>query len=100
MWIRKILYELGLLKEQCPTLILIDNQPAIGLAKHKMIKQRTKHIQLKYDWIKEQIENKVLNVNYINTKENLADFFTKKNVSRIGGGHPPVKNGNLLFSKF
>ena len=77
MWIRKILYELGLLKEQCPTLILIDNQPAIGLAKHKMIKQRTKHIQLKYDWIKEQVENKVFDVNYINTKENLADFFTK-----------------------
>ena len=42
-----------------------------------MIKQRTKHIKLKYDWIKEQIEEKEVIVSYKNTKDNLADMFTK-----------------------
>ena len=76
IWLRKILRELGLQSSE-PTQIWIDNQPAIQLSKHKMIKQRTKHIQLKYDWIKEQIENKEVVVTYKETTKNLADVFTK-----------------------
>ena len=76
IWLRKILRELGLQSSE-PTQIWIDNQPAIQLSKHKMIKQRTKHIQLKYDWIKEQIQHKEVVVSYKSTKENLADVFTK-----------------------
>lgn len=76
VWLRKLLKEIELQSNE-PTQIWIDNQPAIQLSKHKMIKQRTKHIKLKYDWIKEQIEEKEVTVSYKSTKENLADVFTK-----------------------
>ena len=76
VWLRKILKELDLQSDK-PTQIWIYNQTAIQLSKHKMIKQRTKHIKLKYDWIKEQIEDKEVIVSYKDTKNNLADVFTK-----------------------
>ena len=55
----------------------MDNQPAIQLVRNKMVRQRTKHIQLKYDWIREQVKEKQIYVDYKETDENLADMFTK-----------------------
>ena len=77
VWLRKILTELGLLETDSPTLIWMDNQPAIALAKRSMVKHRTKHMKLKYDWIKEQIQDKEIYVDYKETDENLSDMFTK-----------------------
>ena len=71
VWLRKILKELKLQSNE-PTQIWVDNQPAIQLSKHKMIKQRTKHIKLKYDWIKEQIEEKEIIVSYKDTQNILV----------------------------
>ena len=66
-----------MLEDETPTLIWMDNQPAIQLVRNKMVKQRTKHIQLKYDWIRERVEENELYVDYKETDENLADMFTK-----------------------
>ena len=77
LWLRKILIELGLQDPEKSTLVWIDNEPAIALANHKMIKHRTKHIALKYDWIREQIEEGKITVKHKSTKENFADLFTK-----------------------
>ena len=77
IWLRKILTELKLQDTQQSTLVWCDNEPAIALANHKMIKHRTKHIALKYDWIREQIEEGEITVKHKSTKANLADLFTK-----------------------
>ena len=77
IWLRKILTELGLQDKTKSTNIWVDNEPAIALANHKMVKHRTKHIKLKYDWIREQIEEGEITVKHKSTKENLADLFTK-----------------------
>ena len=77
IWLRKILTELELQDPEKSTLIWVDNEPAIALANHKMIKHRTKHIALKYDWIREQIEEGQITVKHKSTKENVADLFTK-----------------------
>ena len=82
IWLRKLLTELGLQDSTKPSKVWVDNLPAIQLAKHQMVKHRTKHIKLKYDWIREQIEEGSLNVTHRNTKENLADLFTK-NLPRV-----------------
>ena len=77
IWLRKILTELGLQDPEKSTITWVDNEPAIALANHKMVKHRTKHIALKYDWIREQIEEGQITVKHKSTKENLADLFTK-----------------------
>ena len=75
IWLRRLLSELGF--EQKPTTLLVDNQSAIALAKHKMVKPRTKHIALRYHWIKEQVAEGTICVKYIPTADNVADFLTK-----------------------
>ena len=77
MWLRKTLTELELQDPEKSTLVWVDNESAIALANHKMIKHRTKHIALKYDWIREQIEEGQITVKHKSTKENVADLFTK-----------------------
>lgn len=75
VWLRRLLAEL--LFPQKQTAVYVDNQSAIALTKHKMVKPRTKHIALRYHWIKEQVAGGVLRVQYINTNDNVADFLTK-----------------------
>ena len=74
-WLRRLLAELGFVQK--PTTVFVDNQSAIALTKHKMVKPRTKHIALRYHWIKEQVAEGTVCVKYIPTGDNIADFLTK-----------------------
>ena len=57
--------------------IMGDNQGAIALAKDNKFHARTKHIDLRYHFIREAVENGKIKMNYIPTSENVADIFTK-----------------------
>lgn len=54
-----------------------DNFAALQLSSHKVQHQRTKHIDLRYHYIREQIKNRKVKLDYINTKLNTADCLTK-----------------------
>ena len=57
--------------------IFVDNQSCIALAKAPRMNPRTKYISLKYHHFREYVKNERVNIEYINTKEQLADIFTK-----------------------
>ncbi|XP_070029551.1 putative F-box/LRR-repeat protein At5g02700 [Nicotiana sylvestris] len=57
--------------------VYCNSQSAIDLSKNSMYHARTKHIDVKYHWICEQVENESLQVKKIHTSENPADMFTK-----------------------
>ena len=65
-----------------PVKLFADNQGAIALAKNPVHHQRTKHIDIRYHFIREVINNKSVDVQFISTHGNLADVFTKA-ISRI-----------------
>ena len=65
LWLRRLLSELQY--KQGPTPIMIDNQSTMCLAKHKMLKPRTKHIAMRYHWIRELLANKEFELLYIST---------------------------------
>ena len=54
-----------------------DNQGAIALAKNPVHHQRTKHIDIKYHFIRFAIEEGIIDLQYIPSGENIADQFTK-----------------------
>ena len=54
-----------------------DNQGAIALAKDPIRKERSKHIDIKYHFIKSEIEMGTITLNFIPTEDNIADIFTK-----------------------
>ena len=58
-------------------LIHVDNQGAINLAKNPVHHQRLKHIDIKYHFVRSEIQTGKLSLNYVPPEENLADIFTK-----------------------
>jgi hypothetical protein len=54
-----------------------DNQGAQSLAKNPVNHKQSKHIDIKYHRIRELLKNGVFRLEYVPTKENVADIFTK-----------------------
>ncbi|XP_046851103.1 secreted RxLR effector protein 161-like [Xenia sp. Carnegie-2017] len=59
------------------SLIMIDNQGAMNLAKNPVHHQRSKHIDIKYHFIRSEIQKGRINLEYVTSEENIADIFTK-----------------------
>ena len=59
------------------SLIMIDNQGAMNLAKNPVQHQRSKHIDIKYHFIRSEIQKGQISLEYILTEGNVADVFTK-----------------------
>jgi len=60
LWIRGLLSEMGVILKESTT-IFEDNQSTISLVKEPRKHQRLKHIDIKYNFIRESIENKEVN---------------------------------------
>ena len=54
-----------------------DNTGAIALAKNPVHHQRSKHIDIKYHFIRLAVEEGIVDLQYIPSNENIADQFTK-----------------------
>ena len=65
-----------------PTVILEDNQSAIALAASRVCHRRSKHIALRYHYIRQLILQGVVVVKYHPTQQQPADLLTK-NLGRI-----------------
>jgi hypothetical protein len=63
---------------EAPAIVFQDNQSTIALAeKGRSTSTRTRHIAIRYFFVKDNIERKDIEVQYKPTEEMLADFFTK-----------------------
>jgi hypothetical protein len=76
LWLKQLLIELGL-KVKLPIDIYIDNQAAIALAENPVSHQRTKHIDIRYFFLREHITDGTIKLHYVNTADNPADLLTK-----------------------
>ena len=75
-WLRRLLCSVGF-KQETPTTIYEDNQGTIALTKNPKSHSRTKHIDIKYHFIREAVENKVVKLVYCGTEKMFADILTK-----------------------
>jgi len=57
--------------------LMIDNKSAINLAKHSTLHGRSKHIELRFHYIREQVSKDNVVVEYCKAEEQLADLMTK-----------------------
>lgn len=76
MWWRSFLGELGHDISQ-PTPLFSDNQGSIQLAKNSDHHARTKHIDVKYHLIRQELIKRTVTLNHISTQHNIADVLTK-----------------------
>ena len=75
LWFSNLLNELGL--NQHTVTIHEDNEACINLTKNPQEYKRTRHIQVKYHFIRSLVKAGKIALKYCNTKVQLADIFTK-----------------------
>lgn len=75
IWIKRLLLELAD-PDQLPTLY-VDNASAVKLAKNPEYHKRSKHIDVRYFYVREKYLDAELKLEHIDGKNQLADLFTK-----------------------
>jgi hypothetical protein len=60
-----------------PIPLLIDNQSAIAIAKNPEFHDRTKHIDIRYHFLRHKVESGELTLDYLSTNDQPADVLTK-----------------------
>ena len=65
------------LQQEHPTTVHEDNQGTIALSKNPKSHTRTKHIDIKYHYVREVVEKKEIDLVYCPTEKMIADIMTK-----------------------
>ena len=76
IWMRKLLSDIGCKSEE-PTTMYEDNQGAIEISKNAKFHNRTKHIDVRFNFIREKVSTNEVKVVYLSTEDMLADIMTK-----------------------
>lgn len=76
IWLHNFCAELKIVPST-PIMIFCDNKGALSLAKNGSFSSRTKHINVAFYFVKEKIDARIVQVEYISTKEMVADMLTK-----------------------
>ena len=71
---KEFISELGIWQEEFR--LYCDNQSAIHLVKNAAYHSRTKHIQWRYHWIRERVEEGEFSLTKVHTAENGSDMLT------------------------
>jgi histone deacetylase 1/2 len=76
MWIQTLLMELGIRAPRAAKL-WCDNIGAKYLSANPVFHARTKHIEVDFHFVRERVARRLLDIEYISTKDQVADGFTK-----------------------
>ncbi|GJU17017.1 retrovirus-related pol polyprotein from transposon TNT 1-94 [Tanacetum coccineum] len=75
LWMRSQLTDYGFGFNKIP--MYCDNKSVIALCCNNVQHSRSKHIDIRFHFIKEHVENGVIKLYFVNTEYQLADIFTK-----------------------
>jgi len=76
VWLRQLLQELKMGGVE-PMTLICDNQVALHIASNAVFHETTKHIEKDYHFIREKIESGYITTSFVNSKDQLAEIFTK-----------------------
>ena len=76
LWCRRLLASLGY-PQIDPTVLFEDNMSTIAMIKNKSNGKRTKHLGVRFNMIRELVENLVIVVRHLTSKEMTSDILTK-----------------------
>ena len=75
LWMKKLLSDYGI--SQDTMVVYCDNSSAIDISKNPIQHFKTKHIEIRYHFIRDFVERKIVSLEYIPTECQNADIFTK-----------------------
>ena len=63
--------------QESPIVVYEDNQAAQKIAENPVLHDRTKHIDIRYHFVRELVRDLKIDIVYIETKKMIADLLTK-----------------------
>jgi len=76
IWLEMFFNELNILPVSKP-IIFEDNKSTILIAENPVLHQKTKHIDIRYHFIRQHVKDKTLTLQYCPTNKMIADMLTK-----------------------
>ena len=76
VWLRKLLFDLFDLQLDA-TCIYCDNQSCVKLSENPLFHDKSKHIEIKYRYIRDMVQIGEVKLQYVATDEHIADVLTK-----------------------
>ena len=76
IWVESLLEELGV-KQHRASCLWCDNLGATYLSANPVFHARTKHIEIDFHFVRERVANKLLDIRFIHSKDQVAGGFTK-----------------------
>ena len=76
VWLRNVLEDIGFNQEKGTTLFC-DNSSAIKLSRNPVLHGRSKHISVRYHFLRDLVSDEVISMEYCSTQEQLSDIMTK-----------------------
>ena len=70
-----------------PTILNMDSKSAIDLAQNPINHKRSKHIRIKYHWIREQVGAQIVRLNHVSSADMRADMMTKSLADKLHSKH-------------
>ena len=75
LWIKKLLSNYGITQDIM--VVYCDNSSAIDISKNPVQHSKTKHIEIRYHFIRDLVERNIVTLEYIPIERQNADIFTK-----------------------
>jgi len=90
--VKEILFLLQLLKTmnipvETPVTLRVDNMGAIFMSENASSGVRTRHVDMRYHFVREQVADKIVEIFFVNTDKNTADGLTKNRKSEMFEKH-------------
>ncbi|KAG7557256.1 Reverse transcriptase RNA-dependent DNA polymerase [Arabidopsis suecica] len=76
VWLRRVLEKIGAAEESA-TVIQCDNSSTIQLSKHPVLHGKSKHIEVRFHYLRELVNGDIVRLEYCQTENQVADIFTK-----------------------
>ncbi|GJX78949.1 hypothetical protein Tco_0327098 [Tanacetum coccineum] len=75
LWMKQALVDYDIKLDDIP--VLCDNKGAIDLSKNPVLHSRTKHIEIRYHFIRDNVQKGKISIEKISFEDNIADILTK-----------------------
>ena len=85
LWIRSVLKDLGIEYEK-PMSLHCDNKAAIEIAQNPIQHDRTKHVEVDRQFIKENLDQNIIQFSFVQYEKQLVDMLTKEVSGKVFHG--------------
>ncbi|GJR10457.1 hypothetical protein Tco_0793109 [Tanacetum coccineum] len=75
LWMKQALVDYDIILDDIP--VLCNNKGAIDLSKNPVLHSRTKHIEIRHHFLRDNIQKGNISIEKVSSEDNIADILTK-----------------------